>query len=209
MLAFLGASENIVFVTAIVLMLLIGVMQLIGLGGHFGLDADHDIDFDADGDLNLLGWLGLGRLPLLMLLVVFLTIFGLTGLIGQQVLDNLTGHLLNGWIAVPAALLFALPLTGLGARVLAPILPHDETTAVSLDTLVGRFGKITTGRAMQGSPARTRVEDRYGQAHYVMVEPDTVGQIFEEGDAVILVRREDGLFRAISRGDNRLPRIGG
>jgi hypothetical protein len=40
-----------------------------------------------------------------------------------------------------------------------------------------------------------------------MVEPDRSGAVFEEGEQVLLVRREGDLFRAISRGDFHLPRL--
>ncbi|MDP5277589.1 YqiJ family protein [Sphingomonas sp. DG1-23] len=200
MLSFLGASENVVFVTAIVLMLLIGLVQLIGLGGP-------GADIDADGDLDLLSWLGVGRLPLLMVLVVFLAVFGVGGLILQQALLDLTGAPLDAWIAVPAVALAALPLTGFAARGLARILPHDHTTAVPLEALIGKSAQVVTGRATLGSPARARAEDHHGQAHYVMVEPDRSGAVFEEGEQVLLVRREGDLFRAISRGDFHLPRL--
>lgn len=205
MLSFLGASENVVFVTAIFLMLLIGVVQLIGLGDQ--LTGDINADLHADADLNLLSWLGVGRLPLLMLLVVFLAIFGVAGLILQQAIFDWTGAPLNAWIAVPAVAVASLPLTGLAARGLARILPHDDTTAVPLEVLIGTTAQVVTGRATFGSPARARAEDHHGQAHYVMVEPDRSGQVFEEGEQVLLVRREGDLFRAISRGDFRLPNL--
>lgn len=202
MIAFLGAPENLAFVAALVLMLLIGAAEAIGLGG-----SAVDLDADApDGD-GVLGWLGVGQVPLLVLLVVFLLAFGLTGLIGQQLLFDTTGGLLSLWFAVPAAAVAALPLTALGARALSRVLPRDETTAVSLDTLVGRTATIVTGRATAGSPARARVDDDHGQPHYVMVEPDNPGQCFEQGDPVLLVRREAETFRGISRGDTRLPTL--
>ena len=68
--------------------------------------------------------------------------------------------------------------------------------------------RIVTGRAEQGSPARARVEDRHGQAHYVMVEPNNPAESFAEGEAILIVRREGNIFRAISRGDHRLPYLG-
>jgi len=203
-LSFLGASENVAFVTAIVLMLLIGLAQLVGLGDHAGGDMHPDFHADAD---NLLSWLGVGRLPLLMLIVVFLTLFGVAGLILQQAMVDLTGAPLDAWIAVPAVALGSLPLTGLAARGLARILPHDHTTAVPLEALIGRPAQVVTGRAALGSPARARAEDHHGQAHYVMVEPDRSGAVFEEGEQILLVRREGDLFRAISRGDFHLPRL--
>lgn len=203
MLSFLGASENVAFVTAIVLMLLIGLAQLVGLGDHAG--GEMHPDFHADGDL--LSWLGVGRLPLLMLIVVFLTLFGVGGLILQQAMFDVTGAPLDAWIAVPAVALGSLPLTGLAARGLARILPRDHTTAVPLEALIGKSAQVITGRATLGSPARARAEDHHGQAHYVMVEPDRSGAVFEEGEQVLLVRREGDLFRAISRGDFHLPRL--
>lgn len=220
MFALLSAPENLVFVSALILMLLIGLIQLIGLGGDFGTDMNVDADLhlgaDAGADVGadvgmggtLIGWLGVGRVPLMVLLVVFLAIFGVSGLIAQQASHDLIGHLLTPLIAVPAALVAAVPLTGMGARLLARVLPRDETSAVSLDTLVGEVARIVTGRASHGSPARAQVEDGFGQRHYVMVEPNSADQVFEEGEAILLVRREDNVFRAISRGDHRLPQLG-
>ncbi|KXU30142.1 hypothetical protein A0J57_15680 [Sphingobium sp. 22B] len=199
MAAFLFATENVVFVSAIVLMLLIGAVQAIGIAGDF--------DLDIDGDADLLGWLGVGRLPLLMLLAIFLALFGMIGLIGQHLLLDLTGAMLPPLIAAPAALIASLPATGLAARRLAPLLPRDQSSAVPLDALTGSFARIVTGVARSGSPARARVEDAYGQAHYVMVEPDNAGQTLEEGETILLVRREDHVFRAISHGDHYLPRL--
>lgn len=197
-IAFLLAAENIVFVSALLLTLLVGGLQVIGLGV--------DADFDAP---DALSWMGLGRVPLLILLILLLTCFGLIGLIGQQVANDLTGALLPFWVATPAAAVVALPVTGLAARVLGPILPQDHTTAIDVSDLVGESANIVTGRATQGSPARARVEDWHGQSHYVMVEPDNPGQVFEEGERVLLVRREGEVFRAIARGDHHLPRLGG
>ena len=199
MAAFLFATENIVFVSAIVLMLLIGAVQAIGIAGDF--------DLDIHGDADLPGWLGLGRLPLLMLLAIFLALFGMIGLIGQHLLLDFAGAMLSPLIAAPAAFLASLPLTGFAARWLAPLLPRDQSSAVPLDALTGSFARIVTGVARSGSPARARVEDAYGQAHYVMVEPDNAGQTLEEGETILLVRREEHVFRAISHGDHYLPRL--
>ena len=205
--ALLAAPENSIFVAAFVLMLLIGLVQLSGLVGDLDLDTP-DAFGDAFGDAGaLLGWLGLGRLPLIALLVVLLTLFALIGLLGQQVAQDVFGARQPLWLAAPAALAASLPLTAGAARLLAPLLPRDETTAIELDELVGRRAAIVTGRARQGSPARARVEDRHGQAHYVMVEPNAPTEIFEEGEEVLLVRREAQGFRAIGSGTFRLPGV--
>ena len=54
MSGFLFAPENIIFVSAFALMLVIGLVQAMGLGG--------DADLNLDGDADLLGWLGFGHL---------------------------------------------------------------------------------------------------------------------------------------------------
>jgi len=201
-LAFMVAGDNVVFTAALALMILIGLVEAIGLGG-----SAVDLDAHADIDGDLLGWLGVGRLPLLVLLVVFLCMFGVIGLSLQQLAVSLTDDTLSPWLAGTAAAVAALPATGLLSRPLARILPHDETTAVSIDSLVGRSAVIVTGRATQGSPARARVFDRHGQSHYVMAEPDNAGQSFAEGEEIILVRRENHVFRAISEGRTLLPQL--
>ncbi len=201
MAAFLFATGNIVFVSAILLMLLIGALQAVGLAG----DIDIDVDIETGGDL--LGWLGFGRLPLLILLAIFLAMFGMIGLTIQHLALDLVGTLLHPLIAVPAAALTAAPATGAAARLVGRYLPRDQSSAVHPEALVGSFARIVTGAARTGSPARARVEDGYGQAHYVMVEPDNAGQTLQEGETILLVRREDHVFRAISHGDHYLPRL--
>ncbi len=212
MLEFWLVSENLFFTISLLLMSLLVAFQIIGLGELLG-DADIEMpDPDIDGDLagagdGLLGILGFGKVPLMILLMLMLGLFGMIGLSGQMVLQNLTGSLLTPWLAIPLAAFASLPLTGAIARPLAKILPRDETTAVGRDTLVGRFATIELGKAETGSPARAKVRDVHGQSHFVMVEPDNAGQILEQGEEILLVRRDNDTFRAISRGQNTLPRL--
>jgi len=193
------APENLPFAVALVLMLMIGAVEAVGLGvGAAGIDADGDVHGDA-GDL--LGWLGVGRIPLLMVIVVLLALFGLIGITLQQLAEALLGRPLSPWIAGPAAFVAALPLTGLCARGLARILPGDETSAISLDDLVGRRATIIVGTARTGCPARASVRDRHGLTHYVMVEPTDDRQSVGEGGSVLLVRREGDIFIGLPEGE--------
>ena len=197
------ASENLPFAVALSLMLMIGLVEAIGLGvGAVHLDAHANLDAHVDtGGGDLLGWLGLGRIPLLMTIVVLLALFGMIGVTVQQLAAALLGEPLTPWIAAPAAFVAALPLTGLCARGLARILPRDETTAVSLDSLVGKRATVVVGTASFGCPARASVRDSYGQVHYVMVEPTDDRQIVPEGGTVLLVRREGEIFVGLCDGE--------
>ncbi len=206
MLDFFLAIQNTPFSAAIVLMLLIGALQAAGLG-----DLDTDSDFsEAGGDAasdGLLALLGIGRLPLLLWLALFLMIFGVLGYAGQQFWQSLTGSLASAWLAGPVALVASLPITGGAARWLARVMPQDETTAVAVDSLAGRFATIQTGTARPGSPARARVTDVHGHPHFVMVEPDNADQVLHESEEILLVRREGETFKAISRGGHFLPEL--
>lgn len=208
MLEVITAPGSVAFVSAIVLMVLIGGVQLLGLGGHWAELSPH-VDVHADASFDALDWLGIGRVPLLVALILYLAVFGLLGLLIQQVAHDWYGAMLSGWIAAPVAGLAALPIAGLAARGVARILPRDHSTAVPIESLVGGTAQIVIGRATAGSPARARAQDAHGQVHYVMVEPDGAGQQFEEGERVLLIRREGDGFRAISWGDHRLPRLEG
>ncbi|QAY76688.1 YqiJ family protein [Sphingosinicella sp. BN140058] len=205
MIELLTAPANLPFSVALIVMLLIGLIEAIGLGAH-AVHIDLHLDTHIDG-FDPLAWLGIGRIPLLMVIIVFLAIFGLAGLTLQQLASELAGAPLSPWIAGLAAAVAALPLTGFGARGLARILPQDETTAVSLDTLVGKRGEITIGTARRGSPAQARVRDVHGQVHYVMVEPHEEAHPLAAGDAILLARREGHIFIALGRADGLDPLI--
>ncbi len=201
MLSFLISGDNVPFVAALVLMLLIGVVEATGLGA--GLAAGEALDgLDLDGDTNvetpsLLSWINVGRLPLLMLVVVFLFAFGMTGLVGQSVVAALLGAPASWLLAVPVAFAVALPVTRVFGRGVARIMPRDETSAVSRDSLVGRVAVIVTGEARHANAAQARVRDAHGQTHYVMVEPDNVAEVFAEGASVLLVRHAGAKYFAI------------
>jgi hypothetical protein len=181
-------NENLPFVGAGFLLVGLMLLQFSGLG-DFAPDLDADMDGQVDGlgaADGLLSFLGLGRLPLMIWLALFLLLFMIIGYVGQQVIQGMTGNLLSPWIAAPLAALFAIPSVAILARPLARIMP-------------ARFG----------APARAKVIDIHGHPHFVMVEPDNDGQQFTSGEKLLLVRREGNLFKAISQGGQHLPRLEG
>lgn len=192
MLHIVVAPENWLFSSALCLMLLIGVVELLGLGtigtDVGGMDADHP----------MIGWASTGPLPLSIALILFLGLFSLTGFFAQQVASVWIGGRLPAVPAAALALLIAAPGTRLLGGALAKVLPADETTAVSLDTLVGRRGRIVLGTASAGRPARAKVRDAHGHGHYVLVEPHVADIALGEGDEILLIAREAGAFLAVA-----------
>lgn len=212
------ADYNLPFAIAFGLMVLALVLQLIGVGDFdFGGDVELEIDLDAaDFDADaveapsaglggaLLTLLGLGRVPLMVWLMVFLLLFTVIGMGIQMFAADLTGSPLYPWLAALFSGGASLPATALITRPLGHLLPQDETSAVGLGSLVGRRGTITTGKAERGSPARTKVRDRYGHAHYVMLEPHEDASTIHEGDEVLLVRREGQVFFGMPLAERKL-----
>ena len=212
MLGLLSTPECYPFTVALAIMLLIGALEgastLLGLSLSSAVDSllpemdvglDADVDVDAPGDVlsQTLSWLRIGRVPILILFLFFLTAFGLAGLTIQALVHGLTGWLAPGTVAAIPAFFVALPIMHVAADVFARILPQDETSVVSRTAFVGRIGHIVLGTARQGSPAQARLKDRLGRTHYVMVEPDVDGEEFNAGEPVLLVRAAEARFFVI------------
>jgi len=201
------AEHNLPFMAALVVMVLLALAQLFG-ALDFDSDGGFDADLDGDGHLGfvegLLSLFGIGRLPFTVWLALFLFLFAGLGVGIQSLAEGLLGAPLDRWLAAALTVVPALPVTGLVARPLAAILPHDETTAVSLDSLVGRRARIVTGKARTGFPARAQVRDLHDHPHHVMVEPHEADAEILEGEEVLLVRREGETFYCITLQDRRL-----
>ncbi|MCX2723458.1 YqiJ family protein [Roseibium salinum] len=146
---------------------------------------------------QILGWLCFGRVPALVILVIFLTGFGLAGYVLQSLVQAVTGWLLPGVVASAGAFAGALPFTRVTALGLSKIMPKDESDAVSRQTFVGKPARITQGTAKRGLPAQARLRDPSGQSHYLLVEPDIDDEELELGADIIIVRQAGSRFTAI------------
>ena len=205
----LFADYNLPFLIAAGLMVLALVLQLVGLA-DWDIAGEPDLDVDAadSGSAGLGGalltLLGLGRVPLMVWLLVFLLLFTVIGMGLQAFAEELTGAPLYPALAALIAGGASLPLTAGAVRPLGRIMPQDETSAVGLDSLVGRRGTVSTGRALRGSPARTTVRDRHGHAHHVMLEPHEDASEIHEGDEVLVVRRDGQTFFGVPLAERKL-----
>ena len=206
MLEFLLTDANLPFTLALGLML--GIALLEGLGLLAGFDISRSLDdllFDAEfetgeseapGGLAFLAWLHIGIVPMLILLVVFLTAFGCTGLVVQSLALRALGQPLAPAWASGLALLASIPILRVVGSGLKKLL-QDQTRAVSQDAFVGTTGTIVIGTAQSGQPAQARLQDELGQSHYVMVEPTTPAEVFETGTEVLLVERQGAVYRGL------------
>ena len=202
------APQNLLFSVAILVMLGLTAVEavsvMLGAGvSHavdnlFHLHVDHDVHAGHAAHAGgFLGWLHVGKVPLLILLIIFLTAFGVTGLLIQAVTRSVAGIYWPGVVAAVPAFVLAVPVVRGVGGLFVRLVPRDETTAVSEDSLVGRVAVITVGVASGNAPAEGRVRDEHGQTHYVMVEPDIAGERFPTGTEVLLVKRAGAKFFGI------------
>lgn len=232
MLTYLFAVQNFPFAVAMAIVMAIavleGVLTLLGFGmsaflDGLGGDVDVDIDIpDADADIDadfdganidggnslgaILGWLRFGEVPAVVLLIIFLSAFSAIGFAVQGLSNVLTGFYLPSLVACIPAFFGAMPVVRVLGGAIGKIMPKEETSAVTLQALVGRVATITLGTASTGRPAQGKVRDEHGLDHYVMIEPDEEQQTFVQGSQVLLVRNEGATFFAIVNEHEALSR---
>jgi hypothetical protein len=215
------AAGNTPFTVALLVMLGLTAVELVSLltgvslndavdelvVSHAGLetvgDAPTGMEVTSPDGPNVLGrflaWLYVGTVPVLMVFIVFLTVFGVSGLVAQNLLRAMLGMALPAVVVAPIVGLACLPVVRICTGGLARLLPRDETSAVDAATFVGRTALITGGAARAGMPAQARLTDQFGTTHYVLVEPEDAEDTFPAGSLVLLLRQTGGgRFSAIA-----------
>ena len=213
MLTFLAEAANLPFSVALAVMIAFVLLEVISLSLGAGVSSiidallpDLDLDLDLDTDLpdnspstftHILSWFRVGEVPLLMLLLVALTAFGLSGLLLQSLARMITGNLLPPLIAAIPACFCAVPFIRVIGGLLNTYMPKDETTAVSEDSLIGRSAIILAGTATQGKPIQAKVRDEHQHTHYILVEPELPEEKFNAGETVIVSSKKGAIFQAV------------
>ncbi len=163
-LPFLGALFYI-------LMLISGAVSAdhdVGLDSDVETDVDigHDVDVDHDAGLEhvnefepgmlarALSFLGIGRVPLSIIIISFCFIWGFSGFASNTLLAPILPSIIFVWASIAIAFVVSLSLTRILASVMARVMPATETYGVSLEQLVGKWGE-----------AVTTIDETFGQAH--------------------------------------------
>ncbi|RYY25129.1 MAG: DUF1449 family protein [Sphingomonadales bacterium] len=195
MFSLLLSADYAPFAISFVVMLGIGLIEGIGLGiGHL------DLDSDLDGDMGpgLLDWLGLGNgLPILVWLTGLLCCFTVAGFATQQIATSVFGNPFHWGIASAIALAVGGVANAFVSAGLVRVFPSYESTVIDAEELLRQRGVVLEGSAARGRPARAKVIDQFGQAHYVMIEPHHETDIIAQGETALLIRKEGPIFFAL------------
>jgi hypothetical protein len=196
------APEVRPFAIAAMMILVIGLTEALTMLIGFSLSEFVGKAVDLDGHsehglVNVISWLNVGGVPLLIFVLLFLGMFSIAGFVIQEAAWSLAGPLPT-IVAAPAAFIAALPLVRRSTAFVAEIIPRDESYAVELADLVGRVGEVVVGPLDHGLPGRVRVNDAYGNVHFVAASAAPASAALPQGTAVLLVDRDDTHFVAVA-----------
>lgn len=155
-------------------------------------DAGFDFDADVEGGAghDLLSVLGLGRVPLSLILVSFCMLWGVIGWFAVRTFSTMwpqPGTFI--WPSLAVALLGAGLLTRVMISLLGRIMPRTESYGAGARELVGRLAEAryaitTTGGTVQ-------VYDQYGSLHEVPARVLPGDAPIPAGAKVVLFRYDD------------------
>lgn len=200
MLSFLLLPENLPFLAAAGF---VGGMAVVeasllalgaSLGALVGLDDAPDAEGAAEG--GALAWLGLGRVPFSVLLVILAAGFAGCGFASQAMALAAFGAPLAWPLAAAGALVASLPLTAYATAMIAHLVPREESYGTRREDLVGRPGVVVQGTATAALPAEARVDDPSGRPVYVAVVPAAACGPIPQGTRVVLTGRQGIAFVA-------------
>jgi hypothetical protein len=190
------------FAVAAAIMVALGGIELLAMlvgfsiGELFGKEVAVDVD-SGDGLGGLFLWVNAGRLPLLILIVLALGVFSITGFFLQGLAHG-AGMSIPVLIAAIAAAGFSLPVIRVTSRGIARIIPRDETYAVDDADFIGHVAEVSVGPLDQGLPGRVRLKDVFGNWHTLVARAGPESMPLPVGASVLLVDRDAKSFIAIS-----------
>ena len=196
-MSLLLAPESAPFFIAAAILVALTVIEVMAMviGFSFSDMLGDPID-SHDGLSWLFSWFNVGGVPILILVMLFLGIFAISGLLIQMVASQLYG-LLPAGIAATLSVICTIPLTRHSTRAVARIVPRDETYAVDLTELVGRTGQVTVGPLDQGLPGQVQLKDAHGNWHTVRACAARGEAAIPVRTIVLLVDRTKNIFTAI------------
>lgn len=197
---------NLVFVIPLALAAIILALQISGLleFGESDGDADNDgipdhLDHDFHAHTSqggekhggIFGVLGLGKIPLSIVLISLLILFGFTGFTANVVLANFGLPTITFWLSLSIALVTSVCITSVLANAIAKIMPKKESYAESPKHFAGKSGfalyQITENSGF------VRVKDQYGNTHELPARVFPGESIIPAGSEIALVEHDENL----------------
>lgn len=174
------------------------------------VDTDTDTDTDSDTDTNLnflsfLSWLGIGKAPLMILLAIDFSAWGISGWFLNVIVGGIIGKIpdgILGGLIFLASLVFSLWLGRLLSHPLGKIFAQFGEDA-SGDRLIGRIGKVTSKQVpylTEGRIAQADVVDSASNLVTIEVSlPDWAKVKPHRGQEILIIERHKHCYIAIAK----------
>lgn len=202
-LNYLIVSYNVWFTAPLAIVFLLALFRLATGAMDFGdvdadvdmdadIDADADVDADMDADTgsqgtsfsDVFGFLNVGRVPLMIVLMSLFVTWGIFGLIANALL-NIPETPNRVWISCIIAFFCCFLGTRYISIALSKLFPESEK-AISDVQLLGLRGRVISGQITTTfGTARVQVPDGPELTVSCRVEPDGITPV--KGDTVILI----------------------
>lgn len=191
---------NLIFLIPLIAGVLLIFGSMAGFGSDAGTDtdADHDVGSDAghevghdhDHDdenrffLSVLCALGVGKVPLSIVLMILFLLFGGIGMMSNFLINDLISAFEPfAFVSVAASFFGALFLSGPLARLLNRYMPSTESYADSKEQMVGKTGVLELAANEERGWAQVR--DSRGSIRQIKCR--TSGGTLEKGTEVVVV----------------------
>ncbi len=194
-------SNLVLFHASTILLLALCAIETISLffgfsfqGGVDDFLPDHSLD-GVDGTGGILGWLYFGKIPFLILFILFLGVFSVIGYTLVMVVQSVTLITLPPTISGVIAFVLSIPFLRTVGSLYVKYMPGFETEAISEQSLVGQRGVVTVGTATKEKPAEVHITSLAGQDIYLMVKMQYEEESVPQGGEVILTQHiEENMY---------------
>jgi len=166
------------------------------IGFSLGEAIDQASGFEDHGAPGLFNWLNAGGVPILVLLLISLGMFAISGFVIQGIAQAVW-QLIPAVPASLAAFAISMPAVRISSGFVARIVPRDETYAVELSDFIGRIGEVTVGPLDHGLPGRVKVKDQHGNWHVLRARAAKDQEPIAIGAHALIVDRLAEIFIAI------------
>ena len=172
------------------------------------LDADVELDSDGDvGSLQLLAWLGFGKAPLILLLAIDFSIWGLTGWMLNVLVGNFSGNIPTNLIGLGGLILFSSLSFSLftGSFIARPLGKMFASFGedVSSGRLLGCTGIVTSKQIPYETENKIAHADITDNAHNLVTVavclPSWAEVIPQRNQKIIIIEQHPNYYLAIAK----------
>jgi hypothetical protein len=178
----------------------IGHSHSLGHGhAHSHSDGHNHGTHESGFSQRIMSILGIDQVPIIMLLGVFMFIWGACGMGMNQFFAGIGKYpLVYIWPSMVITFFVSCTITRIMAAVMGRILPSDETFGVTRRELVGLVGKTVFSISAKGGTID--IKDKYGTVHRAQAKIGEEESDIPSGSEVLVLDYDDSDHKFIVKG---------